>query len=234
MDRIHTIRCQRSRRPAANQHGPSALDRQPAKRSICSLQLDRARSIGSSLRSGQPAAIGMDSELRLPLGQHHSHGATVSLQVSLGSSNCQGPARVHWPHTPSRLRTPSPSQFSGRHRQPSQFLNSQMFIQIQTGTAAIIDLNLRRRQFQPETGIAVSQFHCQTGIAALSVPEFHTGIRADRAISVLRPDREPLQSCKPGRLRFQRGLHSLQRYFCLPCTQIPLPPQSLHLYFRLP
>jgi hypothetical protein len=44
-----------------------------------------------------------------------------------------------------------------------------MFIQIQTGTAAIIDLNLRRRQFQPETGIAVSQFHCQTGIAARSL-----------------------------------------------------------------
>jgi hypothetical protein len=37
------------------------------------------------------------------------------------------------------------------------------------------DLGLRRRQFQPETGIAVSQFHCQTGIAALSVPEFQTG-----------------------------------------------------------
>ena len=75
------------------------------------------------------------------------------------------------------------------------------------------DLGLRRRQFQPETGIAVSQFHCQTGIAALSAPEFHTGIRADRAISVFRPEREPLQSCKPGRLRFQRGLHSLQRCF---------------------
>ena len=35
-----------------------------------------------------------------------------------------------------------------------------MFIQIQTGTAAIIDLNLRRRQFQPETGIAVSSQIC--------------------------------------------------------------------------
>ena len=109
-----------------------------------------------------------------------------------------------------------------------------MFIQIQTGTAAIIDLNLRRRQFQPETGIAVSQFHCQTGIAALSVPEFHTGIRGDRAISVFRPDREQLQSCKPGRLRFQRGLHSLQRCFRLPCTQIPLPPHSLQITFCLP
>ena len=31
------------------------------------------------------------------------------------------------------------------------------------------DLGLRRRQFQPETGIAVSQFHCQTGIAARSL-----------------------------------------------------------------
>jgi hypothetical protein len=44
-----------------------------------------------------------------------------------------------------------------------------MFIQIQTGTAAIIVLNLRRRQFQPETGLAgSSQFHSKTGIAALS------------------------------------------------------------------
>jgi hypothetical protein len=37
------------------------------------------------------------------------------------------------------------------------------------------DLSLRRRQFQPETGIAVSQFHCQTGITALSIAEFQTG-----------------------------------------------------------
>jgi hypothetical protein len=66
-----------------------------------------------------------------------------------------------------------------------------MFIQIQTGTAAIIDLNLRRRQFQPETGIAVSsQFHSKTGIAALSSSRVSdrqwSGIRADRrrAISV--------------------------------------------------
>ncbi len=96
------------------------------------------------------------------------------------------------------------------------------------------DLGLRRRQFQSETGIAVSQFHCQTAIAALSVPEFHTGIRADRAISVFRPEREPLQSCKHGMLRFQRGLHSLQRCFRLPCTQIPLPPHSLQITFCLP
>ncbi len=45
---------------------------------------------------------------------------------------------------------------------------------------------------------------------------------------------DQVQSCQPGRLRFQRGLHSLQRCFRLPCTQIPLPPHSLQITFCLP
>ncbi len=86
--------------------------------------------------------------------------------MSLGSSNCQGPARVHWSHVyaepPQDSESESESVFRPASPAISVFSSSQMNSDRHRSHH---DLSLLRRQFQPETGIAVS--------LAVSLPDRH-------------------------------------------------------------